>query len=118
MNLATLILLSVLVVIYLSLVVWIISIRKSLTDKYEKRSFLFIIVMLIIGAVVIVAVALNFYGIARIPVLNTIKKRLPETYVPADPVIPPSNGSVQPSSRPAFEEHQREMERIKREGVN
>jgi hypothetical protein len=61
---------------------------------------------------------LNVYGIGRLPLLNEVRNRLPESFTPMDkPVTPPTNGSVQPPSQPTFDNHKEMMEKMKRDGL-
>lgn len=90
--------------------------RANQPDDVKTLNYI-IIAVLLISFVTVVSI-LNIYGIARIPVNNEMQSRMPETYTPTDrPIKPPTNGSIQPPSQPAFEDHKAQMDKLKRDGL-
>lgn len=91
--------------------------RRS-TNIYERRLYVAYLVLYAFIFVGTVITGLNSYGIARLPLLNEVRTKLPESFTPADrPINPSTNGQTQPPSQPYFEDHKKLMEKLKRDGL-
>ena len=109
-------------VIFFVVIIWllfdaVIRARRA-EDQDQRRLYIAfaVLIVFIIGGLIITG--LNTYGIGRLPLMNEVRSRIPESFTPAEKTInPPVNGQTQAPSQPTFDEHQKQMEKLKRDGL-